>query len=253
MQPTGCIPPECCPGADVTEPTAVGRYLRAPVGGARRADRPQTGLPSLVVSTTVPTSMYIQRMDARERLIESTRELLWERGYVGTSPKAIQERSGAGQGSMYHHFSGKQDLALAAIRRNAADLVSRGDADLAGPGSVTERVTRYMRRERAVLRGCPVGRLTMDPDVMSDQELRRPVEDAFAAVRRRLAEVLAEGRENGELDPSVDPVATATALVAVLQGGYVLARAADSADIYAQAVEGMLALLAGRSGNGEVT
>jgi TetR/AcrR family transcriptional regulator, transcriptional repressor for nem operon len=194
--------------------------------------------------------MYSHGMDARERLIESTRELLWERGYVGTSPKAIQERSGAGQGSMYHHFSGKQDLALAAIRRNVADLADRADADLAGPGSVTERVTRYMRRERAALRGCPVGRLTMDPDVMSDQELRRPVEDAFAAVRRRLAEVLAEGRENGELDPSVvDPVATATALVAVLQGGYVLARAADSADTYTQAVEGMLALLAGSSRN----
>jgi AcrR family transcriptional regulator len=183
-------------------------------------------------------------MDARERLIESARELLWARGYVGTSPKAIQERSGAGQGSMYHHFSGKQDLAVAAIRRNAADLVSRADADLARPGSVTERVTRYMRRERAALRGCPVGRLTMDPDVMADQELRRPVEDAFAAVRHRLAEALAEGRENGELGPSVDPAATATALVAVLQGGYVLARAADSADTYSQAVEGILALLA---------
>ena len=82
---------------------------------------------------------------------------------------------------------------------------------------------------------------------MADQELRRPVEDAFAAVRRRLAEVVAEGRENGELDPSVDPAATATALVAVLQGGYVLARAADSADTYTQAVEGMLALLASSS------
>jgi AcrR family transcriptional regulator len=197
--------------------------------------------------------MYGDAMDARERLIESTRELLWERGYVGTSPKAIQQRSDAGQGSMYHHFSGKHDLALAAIRRNAADLTSRMDADLAGPGSVTERVARYMRRERAALRGCPVGRLTMDPDVMADQELRRPVDDAFAAVRRRLAEVIGEGRENGELDPLVDPVATATALVAVLQGGYVLARAADSADAFTQAVEGTLALLASSSRNGEAT
>jgi TetR/AcrR family transcriptional regulator, transcriptional repressor for nem operon len=202
--------------------------------------------------TIVPTSMYGHSMDARERLIESTRELLWERGYVGTSPKAIQERSGAGQGSMYHHFSGKQDLALAAIRRNVADLTSRMDADLAGPGSVIERVARYMRRERAALRGCPVGRLTMDPDVMADQELRRPVEVAFDAVRRRLSEVIDEGRENGELARSVGPVATATALVAVLQGGYVLARAANSTDAYTQAVEGILALLVGQARNGEV-
>jgi AcrR family transcriptional regulator len=154
---------------------------------------------------------------------------------------------------MYHHFTGKQDLALAAIRRNVADLASRADADLGGPGSVMERVTRYMRRERAALRGCPVGRLTMDPDVMADQELRQPVEDAFTAVRNRLAEVIDEGRENGELDLSVDPVAIAAALVAVLQGGYVLARASGSADTYTRAVDGILALLACNRRNGEVT
>jgi AcrR family transcriptional regulator len=191
--------------------------------------------------------MYIEDVDTRERLIESTRELLWERGYTGTSPKAIQERSGAGQGSMYHHFQGKQELALAAIERNVADLVTRADADLDGPGTVTERVTRYMRRERAALRGCPVGRLTMDPDVMADPDLRRPVEDAFATVRERLARVIDEGRRNGELDPSADPAAVAAALVAVLQGGYVLARASGSADSYTQAVEGVLTLLACRT------
>jgi TetR/AcrR family transcriptional repressor of nem operon len=187
--------------------------------------------------------MYSHWVETRELLIESTRELLWERGYVGTSPKAIQQRSGAGQGSMYHHFAGKHDLALAAIERNAADLVARADADLSAPGSVTERIGRYMRRDRAALRGCPVGRLTMDPDVMADQQLRRPVESAFAAVRERLAAVLDEGRQKGELSPSVDTAAVATALIAVLQGGYVLARAADSADTYTQAVEGALGLL----------
>jgi TetR/AcrR family transcriptional regulator, transcriptional repressor for nem operon len=186
-------------------------------------------------------------MDTRERLIESMRELLWDRGYVGTSPKAVQERSGAGQGSMYHHFQGKRDLARAAIERNTADLVTRADADLDGPGTVTERVARYMRRERAALRGCPVGRLTTDPDVMTDPDLRRPVEDAFAAVRDRLTRVLDEGRRSGELDPSVDPAVTATTLVAVLQGGYVLARASGSPDTYSQAVEGVLALLAGHA------
>jgi TetR/AcrR family transcriptional repressor of nem operon len=194
--------------------------------------------------------MYSPGMDTRELLIESTRELLWERGYVGTSPKAIQQRSGAGQGSMYHHFSGKRDLALAAIERNVAELVARADADLGGPGSVVERVGRYMRRERAALRGCPVGRLTMDPDVMADTELRRSVESAFALVRERLAAVLDQGRVTGELDPSVDPAAVATALVAVLQGGYVLARAAGSTDTYAQAVEGALELLASRTRTG---
>ncbi|GLY78799.1 TetR/AcrR family transcriptional regulator [Actinoallomurus iriomotensis] len=184
-------------------------------------------------------------MDTRERLIESARELLWERGYVGTSPKAIQERSGAGQGSMYHHFHGKPDLALAAISRSAGELRERAEVQFSGPGPVVDRITAYLRRERDVLKGCPVGRLTQDPDVMSDPDLRRPVAETFAWLTDRLAALLAEGRANGELDARLDPAATAGALVAVLQGGYVLARAAGSPEAFAQAVDGAVGLLAG--------
>jgi AcrR family transcriptional regulator len=185
--------------------------------------------------------MYSTAMDTRERLIETTRDLLWERGYVGTSPKAIQQRSGAGQGSMYHHFDGKSDLAFAAIEREAAALVARAEADLGGPGSAVERVASYLRRERDALRGCPVGHLTMDPDVMADARLRRPVAGALAAVVERLAEVLEEARSAGDLD--VEPLPTATALVAMLQGGYVLARASGDPATYTRAVDGALALL----------
>lgn len=187
--------------------------------------------------------MYGQDVDKRERLIESTRELLWERGYVGTSPKAIQERSGAGQGSMYHHFQGKFELALAAIGRSADDLRAKAEAEFSGPGSVVERITVYLRRERTVLKGCPVGRLAQDPDVMADAELRKPVEEYFGWLTGRLAELLEEGRAAGELDQALDPLTTATALVAVLQGGYILARAAGSPDVFAKAVDGALGLL----------
>ncbi|MBB4907439.1 TetR/AcrR family transcriptional regulator [Actinophytocola algeriensis] len=184
-------------------------------------------------------------MDTRDRLIESTRELLWERGYVGTSPKAIQERSGTGQGSMYHHFRGKPDLARAAIRRSADELRDRAEDAFAGPGTVVERIGTYLGRERDALKGCPVGRLTQDFGVMADPELRRPVEETFAWLIDRLTGLLAEGRASGELDPGLDPANMASALVAVVQGGYVLACAAGSATLYAQAVGGALGLLAG--------
>ncbi|MBT2383972.1 TetR/AcrR family transcriptional regulator [Streptomyces sp. ISL-11] len=182
-------------------------------------------------------------MSTSERLIDSTRELLWERGYVGTSPKAIQQRAGAGQGSMYHHFTGKPDLALAAIRRTAEEMRATAEERFAGPGTALERISAYLLRERDVLKGCPIGRLTQDPDIVADPVLRRPVDETFDWLRGRLAELLAQGRERGELDASLDPVATASTVVAVLQGGYVLARAADSAEPFHQAVEGVLGLL----------
>ena len=177
-------------------------------------------------------------MDTRERLIESTRELLWERGYVATSPKAIQERAAAGQGSMYHHFSGKPELAMAAIRRSAAERQAGADHDLELPGTAFERVARYLGRERDVLKGCPIGRLTQDPEVVAAPELREPVDEMFSWMRSRIAGVIAS-----ELPPELDPADIAATIVAVLQGGYVLARAAGDAEPFDRAIRGALALL----------
>ncbi|MFE5732064.1 TetR/AcrR family transcriptional regulator [Streptomyces sp. NPDC056528] len=178
--------------------------------------------------------------ETSERLVEATRELLWERGYTGTSPKAVQRAAGAGQGSMYHHFAGKRDLALTAIRRTAEEMDAAAGAVLEGEGSAYARIEAYLLRERDVLRGCPVGRLTMDPEVIADPELRAPVEEVLDRLRARLAAVVREGPESG----GPDPEETAAAIVATVQGGYVLARATGSPAPFDSAVRGLLALLA---------
>ncbi len=187
--------------------------------------------------------MYSGCVSTAERLIESTRELLWERGYVGTSPKAILERAGAGQGSMYHHFTGKPDLALAAIRRTAEELRATAEGVLDGPGTPYERIEAYLLRERDVLRGCPVGRLTMDPDVVADDALRAPLDETLDAIRERLAGIVEEGKEQGQFGPDVDGEAIAATVLATVQGGYVLARASGSPAAFDAGVRGLLSLL----------
>ncbi|MGD3107048.1 TetR/AcrR family transcriptional regulator [Streptomyces sp. YGL11-2] len=183
----------------------------------------------------------------QERLVASARQLLWERGYVGTSPKAILEHAGVGQGSMYHHFTGKSALALAAIRRTAEDMQRAAEECLAAPGTAYDRVAAYLLRERQVLRGCPIGRMAQDRDVVRSPELRQPLDETFGRLRRRIAEVLTEGQRRGELAAGLDPVATAAAVAAVVQGGYVLARAAEDTAPFDAAVRGVLALLAAQT------
>ncbi|MFI8002994.1 TetR/AcrR family transcriptional regulator [Streptomyces sp. NPDC086010] len=187
--------------------------------------------------------MYSARMSTPDRLIEATQELLWERGYVGTSPRAIQQRAGAGQGSMYHHFAGKPDLALAAVLRTSAGMRETAGLLLDGPGSAHERISAYLLREREVLRGCPVGRLTMDPEVMASDELRAPVDETIAWLRGRLAQIVQEGLDDGEFAAGLVPEDIAASIVATVQGGYVLARASGSADAFDAAVRGLLSLL----------
>jgi TetR/AcrR family transcriptional repressor of nem operon len=186
-------------------------------------------------------------MDTSERLIESARELLWERGYVGTSPRAIQERAGAGQGSMYHHFRGKPDLAVAAMRRSAEQLRAQAEVQLSAGRTAQEKAAAYLLRERDALRGCRVGRMAMDPDVIASAQLREPVRETFDWLTGRLAAIIADGVESGELRPGLDPGDTAAAIVAVVQGGYVLARAAGSQEPFDRAVRGATALLAAQA------
>ncbi|WP_307125149.1 TetR/AcrR family transcriptional regulator [Streptomyces sp. B1I3] len=182
-------------------------------------------------------------MNTAERLIESTRELLWDRGYTATSPKAILQRAGVGQGSMYHHFTGKADLALAAIRCSAEEVKEEAEQRLSSSGTSLDRIASYSAGASDVLRGCPVGRLTADPEIVDDDRMRQPVEETFAWLQQRLTAVLSEGQEGKDEGDALDPADTAAAILAVVQGGYVLARASGSAASFDQAVNGLLSML----------
>lgn len=187
--------------------------------------------------------MYDMSADTKARLIESTRELLWERGYAAMSPRAILDASGVGQGSMYHHFRGKEALALAAIKRNAEQMQAQVAAELAVPGTAIERISRYLHREREVLKGCRFGKLAQDPDVTSSDALRGAVAEMFTWLRERLAAVVAEGQDAGNLPASLDPAQVAAMIAATLQGGYVLARAAQDPAAFDAAIDGALDVL----------
>lgn len=182
-------------------------------------------------------------MDSKERLIQAMSDLMWERGYAATSPREVRERSGVGQGSMYHHFAGKHDLALAALERSCADLLPASEAPLTGPGAPMERLTAYLSRSRDALRGCKVGRMTQDPVVAADPVLLAPIADAFGTLHAGLVAVIEEAIAAGELPDSLDPQRTARLLAATIQGGYVLSIATQDRSAFDEACSGALDLL----------
>lgn len=178
-----------------------------------------------------------------DRLVNATRELLWERGYTGTSPSDIQIRAGVGQGSMYHHFAGKSGLAVVALGESGEDLVTTADEIFAREGSAFDRIVGYLRRERPILRGCPIGRMTEDAEAMASDELRAPVERALHRLAAKLTELVAEGQQAGELSSTVPAHRIAATVMATVQGGYVLAKAANDEQPFFDAIEGVVDLL----------
>lgn len=182
-------------------------------------------------------------VDSRERLVAATQELLWQRGYAATSPKDIQRAAGAGQGSMYHHFSGKQELAVSALEQSAQLMRHEVQELLEAPGTAVERVERYLLRQRDSLRGCRIGRMTFDPEAYASEEILAPVGATLGWTVDQLAAVIRSGVEAGELAESIDPAELAATIVAVVQGGYVLARAQRSTAPFEAATKGAVVLL----------
>lgn len=181
--------------------------------------------------------------DTRSNLISTTQRLLWDRGYAATSPRAILDAAGVGQGSMYHHFAGKEALAAAAFAQSAEGVLERARAILAGDADPLSRVVSYLSLPREVLRGCPVGRMAGDAEVLASAELSAVLAETFEQIRSQVIATLQEAYDAGQLAGEVDPHDLADTVLAVVQGGYVLARAADDVQPFDRAVRGAVSLL----------
>ncbi|RRS01487.1 TetR/AcrR family transcriptional regulator [Glycomyces terrestris] len=181
-------------------------------------------------------------MSSRDQLTDAMAALLWERGYAATSPRDVMARAGVGQGSMYHHFSGKHELAVAALSAVVDDVVG-ATSQLEGEGSPLERMKRYLSLPRQGTLGCRVGRMTQDPQVVEDADLLAIVAGAFDTMLGRWERVIAAAVDAGELPADTVPAELARTLAAIIQGGYVLARAQGAQEPMDAAVRGAVALL----------
>ena len=187
--------------------------------------------------------MYSSGVDSREKLVEAMAELMWERGYSATSPRAVRELSGVGQGSMYHYFPTKRDLGLAALNHNCQVQLDSWKAVLQDLEDPLEILIAYLTLPRDPLKGCRVGRMAQDKAVVADDGLRQPVAEAFARLREMLAAVIGMARSQGRLPADLEADHLARTMVAVVQGGYVLAMAEQDRAPYDAACQGALELL----------
>ncbi|WP_369375031.1 TetR/AcrR family transcriptional regulator [Promicromonospora sp. Populi] len=175
---------------------------------------------------------------ARGRIVGAAQDLFAAQGVGATSPRAVLAASGVGQGSLYHHFPTKHDLAVAAVGATVDDALAKAMRTLGAESPAIDRLVAYLERPRDALAGCRIGRLTADQAVMDDDGLR-PVVTAYFV--RLLGVLTGIFRESGLPDDVARD--RAHAALAIIQGGYVLARATQDPDALTTAVRGFVGLL----------
>ena len=178
----------------------------------------------------------------RAALVGAAKQLLWERGYEAMSPRDVLDRSGAGHGALYHHFTGKQALALAALEEIAAEEMHALDEIFLGRLPPLQRIRGYLRRERSALRGCRLARLANESAIESEA-FRQPIAAFLEHIATHLQVCLRAAQQDGTLAGNLDSAAIAAALVAVIEGGFVMARVYWDPAKMRLAVEGAMQLL----------
>ncbi|GHO72271.1 hypothetical protein KSD_00420 [Ktedonobacter sp. SOSP1-85] len=91
-------------------------------------------------------------------------------------------------------------------------------------------------------RGCRLGRMTQE-EVLSQEALRHPLSSSFLSTEQKISAALEQAQCAGALSETIDTTDVATTLVAIVQGGYVLARALQDPQQMDKALRGALALL----------
>jgi AcrR family transcriptional regulator len=181
-------------------------------------------------------------MTKHDDLIKATKTLLWEKGYDATSPKAIQKLSNAGQGSFYHHFKGKKDLAAVAMESVVDERIAEFDMVFGDSGPVIERIERFLRTPREVLKGCRIGRMVWDSAIGED-DLRRPIERYFRHIESRLVAALEQALASGEIQAIVPPEHIAAMVLASIQGAFTLGRAMQDPQWHARTIQGVISFI----------
>ncbi len=169
--------------------------------------------------------------ETRDRILETTAELFRRYGYTGTGMKQIVAEANAPFGSLYHFFpGGKSELGEEVVRRSgrmyqelfeeiadqAPDLLSGVEGFFTGAAEVL-RQTDYAD-------ACPIATVALEV-ASTDEPLRRACAGVFEGWIASMS-----GRA---IDAGIDAEAArrlAITLIAELEGGFLLCRAARSTE-----------------------
>lgn len=199
--------------------------------------------------------------DARQRLIEAARDVIFARTYEGASVEDLCAAAGVNKSSFYHFFPSKQALVLAAIDSQwqwfeATVLAPIFQSDIAPQDRLLRFFDQTCERQRdekastGHMRGCPAGNLTLEMSAQ-DALIGARVERFFREWLGYFERMLDDAKARGMVPAALDTAMTAQALLAYFEGVMLLAKGRNDPALVHRLRNGALALIGYRSASGE--
>ncbi|MFG2731572.1 TetR/AcrR family transcriptional regulator [Streptomyces canus] len=168
-------------------------------------------------------------MPHKERLLRQGMKHFYAHGYHGTTVDALLEASGVPKGSFYHHFGSKEAFGKAVLNRYMQyqlnllqKWIERSDISTAEKLSsyFEEMVTDFIGS--GYRRACLAGKFSTEISATSES-FRTQLESDLGDWRTHLVTALSQGQERGDVRKDRSAEELADALLALIQGAFVIA------------------------------
>lgn len=167
----------------------------------------------------------------RQRIVEATAKLIYERGAEATSLEEVCEAGRVSKSQLYHYFEDKDALVREVITLQANRILAAQSPPIDELDSI-DALRRWAKTVEDLHRatgggGCPLGSLANELAHRSDAA-RILLHEGFLAWTERLARGFERMQSRGDLDVDASPSELAVAVVAAVEGGLLLAKTARS-------------------------
>lgn len=183
------------------------------------------------------------RHESKTRILEAALSVIRTKGYTATRIEDVCEAAGLTKGSFFHHFSTKEELAIA-----AADYWSEitsalfADAPYHAPADPVQRVLAYVDFRKALLQGelpeftCLVG--TMTQEVFGTHPaIREACEHSISGHAATLVPDIQAAIEQCGIQADWTAESLALFTQAAIQGAFILAKAKHTREVAAECID----------------
>ncbi len=163
-----------------------------------------------------------RRTDTSARITEATFALLAEHGLAGVTMSAIASHAGVARQTLYNHFPDVDSIVAAAMSEHHRDDLHALTAMLASIPTATSRLEHLVRH--TTVTASQHGTLPALHDSLSPAA-QHAAHQYQGRIRQLIHAALTEGRQAGELQPTIEPDVHAVLFHHLLHGAAELATA----------------------------
>jgi AcrR family transcriptional regulator len=167
-------------------------------------------------------------------------------GFQAASLANILAKTGLTKGALYHHFSNKLALGYALVEEMIQDMVNemwlRPLAVCEDPIECLQEILRSLPKQMEhedILLGCPLNNLALEMSPM-DEGFRQRLNHIYDLWCKGIADAFSRGQVNGKVRKDVNPLNTATFIVASLAGSRSMAKNSRSLAVLVACTESLM-------------